>query len=300
MQSRGIRELDPNAKNSAFASALRETRCRRSLTIDDVAKALLLSDKQIIGLESDDLSYFYSRNYAERAALSYATLLGVDLALAGAPPYQPTEKASTYKTVLIDHAVKKQSRFLRISTPSMTIGIVFLVIAFIAATFFSEPIRQEKTASGVAAETVLEGNELVEITADPEASPTQQRDADIDKNVSVERDSLSTANSQLPVVPTAQKEVSEIAATAETLSNASDKSSRFFIVITRRTVITAKDAGGVTILSGEQATTKGRRVTGTPPFSIEVGDPDAVEVYYLGNRIRPGRTDIDGIRLSSK
>jgi hypothetical protein len=101
-------------------------------------------------------------------------------------------------------------------------------------------------------------------------------------------------------VPTAQKEVSEIAATAETLSNASDKSSRFFIVITRRTVITAKDAGGVTILSGEQATTKGRRVTGTPPFSIEVGDPVAVEVYYLGNRIRPGRTDIDGIRLSSK
>jgi hypothetical protein len=97
-----------------------------------------------------------------------------------------------------------------------------------------------------------------------------------------------------------QNEVSEIAATDETRSNASEKSSRFFIVITRRTVITAKDAGGVTILSGEQATTRGRRVTGTPPFSIEVGDPDAVEVYYLGSRIRPGRTDIEGIRMMSK
>ncbi len=105
--------MDPNAKDlSAFASALRETRCVRSLTIDDVAKALLLSDKQILGLESDDLSYFYSRNYAERAALSYATLLGVDVALPGAPPYQAPEQASSYKTVLLDHD-EKSGGFVR-------------------------------------------------------------------------------------------------------------------------------------------------------------------------------------------
>jgi cytoskeletal protein RodZ len=293
--------LDPNAKGiSAFASALRETRCVRSLTIDDVAKALLLSDKQILGLESDDLSYFYSRTYAERAALSYATLLGVDVALPGAPPYQAPEQASSYKTVLLDHDVKKQSSFSRISAPSIAIGIVLLAIAFIAATFFSEPTRQEQTESGVTTESALEENEIVELADAPESSLPQQEDPVIDDNVSVESDSLPVTKSEPPVVPMVQNEVSEIAATVETRSNASDKSSRFFIVITRRTVITAKDADGVTILSGEQAMTKGRRVTGTPPFSIEVGDPDAVEVYYLGSRIRPGRTDIDGIRLSSK
>lgn len=293
--------MDPNAKDlSAFASALRETRCVRSLTIDDVAKALLLSDKQILGLESDDLSYFYSRTYAERAALSYATLLGVDVALPGAPPYQAPEQASSYKTVLLDHDVKKQSSFSRISAPSIAIGIVLLAIAFIAATFFSEPTRQEQTESGVTTESTLEENEIVELADVPESSLPQQEDPVIDDNVSVESDSLPVTKSEPPVVPMVQNEVSEIAATVETRSNASDKSSRFFIVITRRTVITAKDADGVTILSGEQAMTKGRRVTGTPPFSIEVGDPDAVEVYYLGSRIRPGRTDIDGIRLSSK
>jgi cytoskeletal protein RodZ len=293
--------LDPNAKDlSAFASALRETRCVRSLTIDDVAKALLLSDKQILGLESDDLSYFYSRNYAERAALSYATLLGVDVALPGAPPYQAPEQASSYKTVLLDHDVKKQSSFSRISAPSIAIGIVLLAIAFIAATFFSEPTRQEQTESGVTTESTLEENEIVELADVPESSLPQQEDPVIDDNVSVESDSLPVTKSEPPVVPMVQNEVSEIAATVETRSNASDKSSRFFIVITRRTVITAKDAGGVTILSGEQATTRGRRVTGTPPFSIEVGDPDAVEVYYLGSRIRPGRTDIEGIRMMSK
>lgn len=293
--------MDPNAKDlSAFASALRETRCVRSLTIDDVAKALLLSDKQILGLESDDLSYFYSRNYAERAALSYATLLGVDVALPGAPPYQAPEQASSYKTVLLDHDVKKQSSFSRISAPSIAIGIVLLAIAFIAATFFSEPTRQEQTESGVTTESTLEENEIVELADVPESSLPQQEDPVIDDNVSVESDSLPVTKSEPPVVPMVQNEVSEIAATVETQSNASDKSSRFFIVITRRTVITAKDAGGVTILSGEQAMTKGRRVTGTPPFSIEVGDPDAVEVYYLGSRIRPGRTDIEGIRMMSK
>jgi cytoskeletal protein RodZ len=293
--------LDPNAKDlSAFASALRETRCVRSLTIDDVAKALLLSDKQILGLESDDLSYFYSRTYAERAALSYATLLRVDVALPGAPPYQAPEQASSYKTVLLDHDVKKQSSFSRISAPSIAIGIVLLAIAFIAATFFSEPTRQEQTESGVTTESALEEYEVAEPSDTLEVSPTQQEDPVIDNNVSVERDSLPVTKSEPPVVAMVQKEVSAIAATVDTQSNAADKSSRFFIVITRRTVITAKDAGGVTILSGEQATTKGRRVTGTPPFAIEVGDPDAVEVYYLGNRIRPGRTDIDGIRLSLK
>jgi len=293
--------LDPNAKGiSAFASALRETRCVRSLTIDDVAKALLLSDKQILGLESDDLSYFYSRTYAERAALSYATLLGVGVALPGAPPYQAPEQASSYKTVLLDHDVKKQSSFSRISAPSIAIGIVLLAIAFIAATFFSEPTRQEQTESGVTTESTLEENEIVELADVPESSLPQQEDPVIDDNVSVESDSLPVTKSEPPVVPMVQNEVSEIAATVETRSNASDKSSRFFIVITRRTVITAKDAGGVTILSGEQATTRGRRVTGTPPFSIEVGDPDAVEVYYLGSRIRPGRTDIEGIRMMSK
>ena len=293
--------MDPNAKDlSAFASALRETRCVRSLTIDDVAKALLLSDKQILGLESDDLSYFYSRNYAERAALSYATLLGVDVALPGAPPYQAPEQASSYKTVLLDHDVKKQSSFSRISAPSIAIGIVLLAIAFIAATFFSEPTRQEQTESGVTTESTLEENEIVELADVPESSLPQQEDPVIDDNVSVESDSLPVTKSEPPVVPMVQNEVSEIAATVETRSNASDKSSRFFIVITRRTVITAKDAAGVTILSGEQATTRGRRVTGTPPFSIEVGDPDAVEVYYLGSRIRPGRTDIEGIRMMSK
>lgn len=293
--------MDPNAKDlSAFASALRETRCVRSLTIDDVAKALLLSDKQILGLESDDLSYFYSRNYAERAALSYATLLGVDVALPGAPPYQAPEQASSYKTVLLDHDVKKQSSFSRISAPSIAIGIVLLAIAFIAATFFSEPTRQEQTESGVTTESTLEKNEIVELADVPESSLPQQEDPVIDDNVSVESDSLPVTKSEPPVVPMVQNEVSEIAATVETRSNASDKSSRFFIVITRRTVVTAKDAGGVTILSGEQATTRGRRVTGTPPFSIEVGDPDAVEVYYLGSRIRPGRTDIEGIRMMSK
>lgn len=293
--------MDPNAKDlSAFASALRETRCVRSLTIDDVAKALLLSDKQILGLESDDLSYFYSRTYAERAALSYATLLGVDVALPGAPLYQAPEQASSYKTVLLDHDVKKQSSFSRISAPSIAIGIVLLAIAFIAATFFSEPTRQEQTESGVTTESTLEENEIVELADAPESSLPQQEDPVIDDNVSVESDSLPVTKSEPPVVPMVQNEVSEIAATVETRSNASDKSSRFFIVITRRTVITAKDADGVTILSGEQAMTKGRRVTGTPPFSIEVGDPDAVEVYYLGSRIRPGRNDIEGIRMVSK
>jgi hypothetical protein len=51
----------------------------------------LLSDKQILGLENDDHSYFYNGLFAARSADAYAALLGVDPMLEGAPPRAPVE-----------------------------------------------------------------------------------------------------------------------------------------------------------------------------------------------------------------
>jgi len=71
---------------SPFADALRRARLHRSLTIGDVSRETLLSDRQIVGLENDDLSYFYTPAFAEKAAQSYAALLRVDPSLDGGPP----------------------------------------------------------------------------------------------------------------------------------------------------------------------------------------------------------------------
>lgn len=76
------------------------------------------------------------------------------------------------------------------------------------------------------------------------------------------------------------------------------KENRFFIVINKATAISAKDSLGASLLSGPQQPTTGRRVVGKKPFHILVEDAEAVEIYYLGSRIRPNRQKIPDISVA--
>jgi hypothetical protein len=85
--------------------------------------------------------------------------------------------------------------------------------------------------------------------------------------------------------------------TAADLADA--KANRFFLVITRQTTISARDGRGMLLLSGVQQPTSGKRVSGAPPFDIAIADDAAVEIYYLGNRVRPDRPPVAGITVST-
>jgi hypothetical protein len=77
-----------------------------------------------------------------------------------------------------------------------------------------------------------------------------------------------------------------------------DREHRFFLVVTRDVTIRAKDVYGTVLLNGLQRPDGGRRVVGEPPFEVEVSNEDAVEIYYRGQRIRPGANTYDGIVAS--
>jgi len=66
---------------SELATALRTARNLRGLSIEETSKLLLMSDKQIVGLENDDHSHFYTPYFAEKATTSYAEFLGLDTSL---------------------------------------------------------------------------------------------------------------------------------------------------------------------------------------------------------------------------
>lgn len=68
---------DAQLQMNEFARALRSARTRQQLSVEDAAKACLLSDNQILGLEAADLRPFYSASYASRGAERYAKFLGV-------------------------------------------------------------------------------------------------------------------------------------------------------------------------------------------------------------------------------
>lgn len=70
---------------SPFAEALRQARLRQGRLVEDVAQICLLSENQILGIESDNYQAFYTPFFAKQATQRYAELMGVELDLPGSP-----------------------------------------------------------------------------------------------------------------------------------------------------------------------------------------------------------------------
>jgi hypothetical protein len=89
-----------------------------------------------------------------------------------------------------------------------------------------------------------------------------------------------------------------VASAAGTDAIPDDFNHRFYLVVTREMVIQATDGNGKVLLSGRQPQDMGRRIVGEPPFSVALSDEESAEIYYRGQRIRPGPTVYDGIAVT--
>jgi len=268
---------------SPFADALRRARLHRSLTIGDVSRETLLSDRQIVGLENDDLSFFYTPAFAEKAAQSYATLLRVDLSLEGGPPYGRPASAAITTALLASPSIAKPPRTTwRI--PLIGFALICLSLAAYAARTFwpTQPMAPEMAATAVLEPTLERSPEPM-----PQPMPVPEPPT---LPVPVMPPVAALVAAPEPAVPA-------VLPVAENLADT--KANRFFLVITRQTTINAKDGRGMLLLSGLQQPTPGKRVSGAPPFDITIADDAAVEIYYLGNRIRPDRPSVTGIKVSA-
>ena len=281
---------------SPFAVALRQSRLSRALSVSDGVKATLLSDKQILGLENDDYSYFYNSAFAYRSAATYAKFLDVDLALEGAPSQ---DNRQLPRLVVSIETTSKSNKSRRLSgsryRPVFFLGLlVVLLLAYVFRSSHSTSSANQEVTS-----RVIEN--LPRPSPSPEAAtPTLP--------IAMNDDPTSTATPpdaetvQLRVAPatiesipqsTAQLEISQPLEWDQTA-----KENRFFIVINKATAISARDSLGTSLLSGLQQPTTGRRVVGKKPFEILVSDAEAVEIYYLGARIRPNRQNSPDISVA--
>ena len=66
-----------------------------------------------------------------------------------------------------------------------------------------------------------------------------------------------------------------------------DKRLRFYLVIDATAVVNAFDGEGNRLLGGRHSPMPGQSYYGTPPFSVQTNDAEAIELYYMGARIRP-------------
>lgn len=275
---------------SPFADALRRARLHRSLTINDAARDTLLSDKQIIGLENDDLSYFYTQTYAERAARSYAAYLGVETTLEGAPPYAQPVVDSTAQPFSESALVGKHHR-PRFGMPTIGFMVVcFCLFAYAAKTIWFTPS---------AAPDVVSGDAVVSSMAKAPAADKAAKQADMTAIDEAEPGAVASGDVEwFPDPPQPRPQLPVDASASTPLPDPSDRTHRFFVVLARSVAMTAVDARGVTLLTGIQAPTSGKRIIGVPPFKITITDAEATEIYYLGNRIRPNRPPTQGIMVS--
>ncbi len=256
-------------------------------------KATLLSDKQLLGLENDDYSYFYNISYAATAADSYAKFLGVDITLEGAPS---RDKLQLPRLItLIDRASnnkKRQSLFEGQLRPLFWFAliVIFLLVYVIRSCEDREVRDQSITVDEQSLqprypnEGTLQDKGVIDATG-----------ADNSEAASVEWVPDAKADST-HAVSDPQTEVASKAEKNESLEwDREAKENRFFIVINKQTWIRAKDSRNASLMEGVQAPTPGKRVEGRKPFSIVLDDADAVEIYYLGQRVRPNGNPLPGI-----
>ena len=252
---------------SEFALALQAARAAKAMSPGQAGKLCLLSDTQVLGLERDDLSGFYTIAYAERAAIAYATALGVPLTLTGAPPFGSVVEEAEADSAL--HLPVDAPAIREPSSPPMRRWYLAAVAVLVALAVGVELWRSPAAPPAVA-QRPLPAAPDYELTRPPvpasaAAAPEQAEEA--------------------PEV-TAPPPTAEIQMPAE-LTEEENTSLRFYLVVEQPALIEVHDAMGRPLLAGRQAPTEGRRVPGMPPFTLVTDNPDAIGVYYLGNRIRP-------------
>jgi transcriptional regulator with XRE-family HTH domain len=269
---------------SDFARALQEARLARSLSVLDAAQAMRLSDQQINGLERDDHANFYSAVYAERAAIGYAKFLNVSTTLLGGPPFEGATPPPLVASVATVPAAPPTRQ--RLTSPSAglygAVGVVLagITIFLIIGRDGGEP-PSPHDAKAIAAATSAAAPAMAAAATDvsaaapvaPAATPTPAAQG-------------TPVNTEVLPPPEAPQPALREAAPEPVPSEVS-RTRRFWLVVNRPAVINVSDASGKKILAGRQPISEGQRVVGDPPFQLETDDPDSIDVFYLGNRVRP-------------
>ena len=273
-----------SAVRSEFARALQEARVARSLSVLDAAQAMRLSDKQISGLEHDDHANFYSAVYAERAATNYAKFLNVPTTLLGGPPFEGATPPPLVASVATVPAAPPTRQ--RLTSPSAglygAVGVVLagIIIFLIIGRDGGEPPSPHDAKAIAAATSAAAPATAVPATSVPATAAPAAASMSVAKVAPVNTEVLPPPEAPLP-----QPALRE--APPEPVPSEVSRTRRFWLVVNRPALINVSDASGKKILAGRQPISEGQRVVGDPPFQLETDDPDSIDVFYLGNRVRP-------------
>ena len=255
---------------------LHAARLAKGLTMDDVAKALKLSPRQVVALEADDWPSLPCNTIIRGFVRNYARLLGVNANLLMvaldqlAMPQGPELEMSVGTPVSIPQEGKVDRRdFARVFS-----GLLVLVLAVSAYFFFPQELWLSTLS---ALKTATQSAEVVvekEPVAEPEAAKTPE---------------ASAAQAAVPAA-VVQPEISAItpqavAAPASTSASVNTAASVLKFSFTQPSWVEVRDRSGQIIFSKKNDAGTEREVEGQPPFAVVVGNAGHVSLQYKGKSV---------------
>lgn len=258
--------LDTSNQNvGSFGNRLKQARIDKNLSLDDVAAELFILRRHLEAIEAEDFKSLPQAAFARGFVINYAKFLGLD----------PEQIAENFNRNYPDELKKKSvediesplkpmgtlqregRRSIRIN-PLLALGLIGLIIL---SVFLIRTVTNAKDAK----QTEQDETTVVDDLSDSE----QSAGAAINTAVVGNGSGLSSSGSALDM-------------DSSTAANVEDASLEFWVA--SNSELSVVDATGKTLLTGDQS--RGSyKLTGNPPFKIEVGNVSDVSLTFNGEPV---------------
>lgn len=276
---------------------LRAARQAKNLAVDEVAKALKLSPRQIVALEDDDWSSLPCTTIIRGFVRNYARLLGVDAdaLMASLDLLTMPQGAELEVTVGTPVSMPAEGRVDRRDFARVLAGLFVLALAVAAYFFFP----QELWLSTLSA--LKSATQSAEVVAD-KAPAAEAEEGKASETAAVPAEAVPTAvqPAATPAAAAASAPVSAAAATPASSSanlaanpapsasssapaNASANVLKFSFA--QASWVEVRDRSGQVIFSKKNDAGSEREVEGQPPFALVIGNAGYVTLQYKGKTV---------------
>ena len=268
---------------------LRAGRERAGLSVDDAARALKLSNRQVESLEQDDWASLPGKTMIRGFVRNYARLVGLDgrelmAALEGmAMPKSPELRGAEGTPV----SMPKEGKSDRKDVLRVLAGLLVLVLALVAY-FFLPPDIWQSTVQAI--KDASQSNEVVvdSVADSPPVVPETPASVAQVESVTPEQPVVvpEPASVSEPVIQRTEGLAAEVQTPVTNVLK---------FGFTQPSWVEVRDRNGQIIFSQKNPAGSQRDVQGQPPFSVVIGNAAHVTLHYKGNAVDLSKRSKDDV-----
>ena len=277
-----VTEVDSAEKTESIGQALKAARLAQVMSVQDIARQLRLSEKQIEAIEDDDHSKFPNQIFLRGFIRNYAKLVREDTKkfsqLLG-ETFPPTStQAITFSVdgtpFIPDHKKSKGNLIILLIVVLVSSLLVYEVYRSVG----DDPKTNENIENGTVAETIIQLE--TEIEQVPEDNQNQLssviKSNGSDFNVLIEEVEVDQQGGDF--LDKEQKVETALEVEDKPVENGGGGTLRF--KFTGESWVEVKDAEGKKIFSQTSPGNTEETVNGSPPFSLTIGNAASVRLFY--------------------